>query len=280
MDGTTQSTLIERNAADLCRTVLESDSDTILAVGFPADVVDGLLEALTERDNTPSIRVLATEAVLKDLVSDFTVAGTIADFVAEDVLSLRTTENRLDGPLVVTEKRVITIVPTDAQTAGIGTDDGKFVEDARRHYADRWENAEPFTLRTPPLSRVRETLETEFGPEMTDDFEQMRTALSTTRNNNHSTLGEVDLCLLAAAKNGALLYDISAWGENVGLASRATFSRKKTAFEEMGLIETEKVPIDVGRPRQRLVLGDERLQGIDAGELVGVVGSITPVAGS
>ena len=64
------------------------------------------------------------------------------------------------------------------------------------------------------------------------------------------------------------------------LASRATFSRKKTAFEEMGLIETEKVSIDVGRPRQRLVLGDERLQGVDAGELMGVVRSITLLAGS
>jgi hypothetical protein len=280
MDGTTQSTLIERNAADLWRAVLEGDSDTVLAVGFSTDAIDGLLTALTERDDTPSIRVLAAEAVLKDLVSDFTVAGTIADFVADDVLSLRTTENRLDGSLVVTEKRVITIVPTDAQTAGIGTDDEEFVENARRHYADRWENAEPFTLRTPPLSQVRETLETEFGPEMTDDFEQMRTALQTTRDNDHSALDGVDLCLLAAAKNGALLYDISTWGENVGLASRATFSRKKTAFEEMGLIETEKVPIDVGRPRQRLVLGDERLQGVDAGELVGVDGSITPIAGS
>ncbi|WP_435079894.1 transcriptional regulator TbsP [Halococcus sp. AFM35] len=280
MDGTTQSTVIERNAADLWRAVLEDDSDTVLAVGLSTDVIDGLLEALRERDDTPSIRVLAAETVLKDLVSDFTVAGTIADFVAEDVLSLRTTENRLDGPLVVTEKKVITIVPTDAQAAGIGTDDEEFVENARRHYVDRWENAEPFTLRTPPLSRVRETLETELGPEVTDDFEQIRTTLQTTRDNDHSGLDGVDLCLLAAAKSGALLYDISTWGESVGLASRATFSRKKTAFEEMGLIETEKVPIDVGRPRQRLVLGDERLQGVDADELVGVVGSITPVTGS
>ena len=280
MDGTTRSTLIERNVADLWQAVLEGDSDTVLAVGPSTDVIDGLLEALTERDHTPSIRVLAAETVLKDLVSDFTVAGTIADFVAEDVLSLRTTENRLDGPLMVTEKRVITVVSTAAHTAGIGTDDEEFVEDARRHYADRWENADSFTLRTPPLSRVRETLETELGPEVADDFEQMRTTLQTTRDNDHSGLDGVDLCLLAAAKNGALLYDINTWGENVGLASRATFSRKKNAFEEMGLIETEKVPIEVGRPRQRLVLGDERLQGVDAGELVGVVGSITPVAGS
>jgi hypothetical protein len=280
MDTTTQSTVIERNAADLWRAVLEGDSDTVLAVGPSTDSIDGLLTALTERDDTPSIRVLAAEAVLKDLVSDFTVAGTIADFVANDVLSLRTTENRLDGPLVVTEKRVITIVPTDTQISGIGTDDEEFVENARRHYVDRWENADTFTLRTPPLSRVRETLEAELGPEITGDFEQMRTALQTTRDSGHSELDGVDLCLLAAAKNGALLYDISRWGENVGLASRATFSRKKTAFEEMGLIETEKVPIDIGRPRQRLVLGDERLQGVDAGELVGVVGSITPLAGS
>ena len=134
MDGTTQSTVIERNATDLWQAMLEGDSDNVLAVGLSTDVIGGMLTALTERDDTPSIRILAAETVLKDLVSDFTVAGTIADFVADDVLSLRTTENRFDGPLVITEKRVIAIVPTDAQTAGIGTDDEEFVEDARRHY--------------------------------------------------------------------------------------------------------------------------------------------------
>ena len=43
----------------------------------------------------------------------------------------------------------------------------------------------------------------------------------------------------------------------MGLASKATFSRMKGRLEEQGVIATEKVPIDVGRPRLRLRLGDQ-----------------------
>jgi hypothetical protein len=83
-------------------------------------------------------------------------------------------------------------------------------------------------------------------------------------------LDEVAVSLLVAAKHEQLLYDISHWGEDEGVASKATFSRTKTNLEEQGLLETEKVPIDVGRPRLRLLLGNERLREADAEELVGV----------
>jgi hypothetical protein len=42
----------------------------------------------------------------------------------------------------------------------------------------------------------------------------------------------------------------------------------------MGLIDTEKVPIDVGRPRLRLMLGDERLEDADNDELATVAQSL------
>uniref|UniRef100_UPI001E4BF87B transcriptional regulator TbsP domain-containing protein n=1 Tax=Halegenticoccus soli TaxID=1985678 RepID=UPI001E4BF87B len=56
--------------------------------------------------------------------------------------------------------------------------------------------------------------------------------------------------------------------------SKATFSRTKTRLEDMGLIDTEKVPIDVGRPRLRLKLGDDRLRQAGAGDLAGVAQSL------
>ncbi len=42
----------------------------------------------------------------------------------------------------------------------------------------------------------------------------------------------------------------------------------------MGLIDTEKVPIDVGRPRLRLKIGDDRLREADNGQLATVAQSI------
>jgi predicted transcriptional regulator len=84
----------------------------------------------------------------------------------------------------------------------------------------------------------------------------------------------VTISLLVAARNEVLLYDISKWGEDIGIASKATFSRTKTRLEDLGLIDTEKVPIDVGRPRLRLKLGDDRLREADADQLADVAQSL------
>lgn len=276
MSTTTHSNLIERNTIAVCRAVLADTSADVLAVGLSVDVIEGLLTVFAEHDEPPAVHVLAAEPVLKELVDDFTVASTTADFVANGVLSLRTTEERLDGPLLFTDDRVVSIVSTGRRTAGLTTDDAEFVDAARSQYVDRWDAAETFKLRTPPLSRVQGTMEDEFGPRMVEDFDRMRATLGTVGD----TVDVVDICLLAAAKNEALLYDISTWGEDVGVASRATFSRKKTRLEQHGLLDTEKVPIDVGRPRLRLLLGDERLREADADDLVSVAASILSTNGS
>jgi hypothetical protein len=97
----------------------------------------------------------------------------------------------------------------------------------------------------------------------------VRSSLTTARGNGEGR-DEVTISLILAARNGELLYDISKWGEDVGLASKATFSRTKSALEDLGLIATEKVPIDVGRPRLRLKFADERLRTASADELASV----------
>jgi len=272
MTPTTDVNQIKRNAADLYQAVLADASADVLAVGLAPSGIEDVLKVLTEHGDPPSVRLLATESALKEAMSTFTTAGTAADLVAGDVLSLRTTADRLDGPLVCTDEAIISVISTDSRTAGLSTRDDEFVEAAREQYTTAWENAKPFGLRTPPLSRVRNTLDEEFGPDLRADFERMRVTLGSERGD--SEVDEVVISLLAAASNEQLLYDISTWGERVGVASRATFSRKKSTLEEHGVIETEKVPIDVGRPRLRLLVGDERLREADTDELVGVAGSM------
>ncbi|PSP70598.1 hypothetical protein BRC80_08215 [Halobacteriales archaeon QH_9_66_26] len=278
MSCTTDPVRIEQNESDVYRAVLDDVTGDGLAMGLSTGGVEALLDVLAESDDPPTVRLLATESVLKTVTSDFTVAGTAADLVAAGVLSLRTTEERLDGPLLCTDEAVVSVVSTDEHAAGLVTRDETFVEAARTGYTEQWDDADEFRLRTPPLSRVHETLGDEFGPDVRADFERMRTALGTQRGDGE--VDEVVVSLLAAAKNEQLLYDISTWGEHVGVASRATFSRKKATLEEGGLIDTEKVPIDVGRPRLRLLLGDERLHEADTDELVSVAGSMLSTAGS
>ena len=212
-----------------------------------------------------------------DSRADFLVASTAAELLVTDVLSLRTTDELFENTLLVTEKSVVAVVEAGERVAGLVTDDTEFVAAARERWSNAWEGADEFSLRTPARSHVEESLETEFGPDVVSDFRMMLGTLDTAHGDGDG-FDEVVVSLLAAAKHEQLQYEISKWGEDVGVASKATFSRTKTMLEECGLIDTEKVPIDVGRPRLRLLLGDERLHDADADELVGVAQGLLSAA--
>jgi hypothetical protein len=208
-------------------------------------------------------------------MDDFLVGSAAAELVAEGVLAIRTREGDDDpsNPLVVTESAVYALVRTDGGVAGLAGTDEEFVGDAHGTFARAFEAAAEFDLRTPPLSRVRETLTADIGPDASEDFSEVLASLDTVRGDDGG-VDEVTVSLLVAAKNDHLFYDISRWGEDAGVASKATFSREKGRLEEAGLLETRKVPGSVGRPRQRLALADDRLREADNDQLASVAESI------
>lgn len=265
--------MVERNVADVLRAALADASGEVLAVHPSAEAIEELVNVMTELDDVPAVRLLAPEGVLKDVMSDFILASTAADRIDDGVLELRVAEEPPTNSLLITEDRVVAVVDAGDQVAGLTTDDEAFVGSANSRYDGLWEDASAFSLRTPPISRVRTTLSDDLGPGIESDFTGVLNSLETARGNGDG-LDEVTISLLVAAKNEALLYDISKWGEDVGIASKATFSRTKTKLEDMGLLDTEKVPIDVGRPRLRLMLGDERLREADTDQLASVAQTI------
>ena len=265
-----ESTVIERSLADVLAEALAAASDELYLLNPTATAIEELVEVLD--DDAPTVRLLAGEGTLKSVMDDFLVASSAADHVAAGTLELRTAESSTNT-LVVTETAVAALVDTGEQSAALSSDDEAFVESTYDRVADRWETADEYPLRTPPLSTVRRTLAEELGEPTAADFDAVLESLETARGNGEG-LDEVTIAILVAARNDELLYDISKWGEDVGIASKATFSRTKSRLEETGLIDTEKVPIDVGRPRLRLKLGDERLEGTDPGELANVAQSM------
>ena len=260
---------VESDVEAIHRTVL-GDATGEAFVAFPsAAAVEKLVGVLDGLDEPPTVRLLAREGTLKSVMDDFIVASTTADLVASETLSLGTAEGTGMSSLIATDETVVTVVPAGDFVAGLGTDDEGFVASTREKHEAVWEEAEPFSLRTPPISRVHETLAETFGDEVDADFERVLDSLDTARGEGDG-LDEVTISLLVAAKHELQLYDISRWGEDTGVASKATFSRTKTRLEDRGLIDTTKVPIDVGRPRLRLLLGDERLREADIDDLAGV----------
>jgi hypothetical protein len=261
----------DRPAGDLggvLRAGVEAAGDGLLVVDPDRAAVAALVAELASASDPPRTRLAADEATLKAATDDFLVAARAADLVADDTLSLHAA-GRAGHTLLVADEAVHAVVTADDRAAALSTDDGAFVDAAADAAEARVDDAEPFSLRTPPLSRVRETLAETAGEDALADFDA---ALDACREAGVS-VPEVTLSLLVAARNDVLLYDVSRWGEDVGIASKATFSRTKSRLEEAGLVDTEKVPIEVGRPRLRLKAGDDAVRG-DPAALADVIADL------
>ncbi|WP_435175090.1 transcriptional regulator TbsP [Halorussus sp. AFM4] len=270
----TESNLLDQEIAEILRTVIDGAPDTLLVVNPSKNAIEELITVATEYDgDLPELRMLAQSGTLKDVMEDFIVASNAADLIDAGSLSLRTTDEVPSNSLLVTDEVVIALVTADDRVGGLTADDEEFVSEAYDSYSAQFEDADEFSLRTPPLSRVRDTLGEEISPEAREDFDEVLASMETARGDGDG-LDEVTISLLVAAKNEALLYDISKWGEDVGIASKATFSRTKTKLEDMGLIGTEKVPIDVGRPRLRLKLANDDLRDADTDQLASAAQSL------
>ncbi|RRJ29224.1 transcriptional regulator TbsP [Halocatena pleomorpha] len=266
-----RSNILESGVEGLLESVLGDATGELYLINPSREILEVSIPAIEQAEDV-SVRLLAGERVLKDVLDDFIVGSTAADLIEADRLALRTFDEPTNT-LIVSDDAVTAVVSAGGKVAGLVTDDTEFVSATRDQYENEWDAAEQFKLRTPPISRVRSTLSEEIGADVAEDFDGVLTSLETARGNGEG-LDEVTISLLVAAKNEELLYDISKWGEDVGIASKATFSRTKTRLEEMGLVDTEKVPIDVGRPRLRLILGDDRLQSTNSDDLANVAQSL------
>jgi hypothetical protein len=259
--------MLESDISEHLQTLFEGMTAPLVVVNPSVDVLESLIIAATESDTElPEIRVLAAESTLKTVAEDFIIASHAADLVTDDALALRTAPEISRNSLFVTPEQIIALVPIDGEIRGLASDDSESVEPMHETFLSEWETAEPFTLRTPPYSQVLDTLKEDIGTETKDDFVALLDSVESVRGTGDE-LDEVEISLLVAAKNEVLFYDIGKWGEDTGVASKATFSRVKTMLEDRGLIDTEKVPIEVGRPRLRLRLATEDLQNTTIEEL-------------
>jgi len=262
------SNLLETDVEAALDAAFVDDDTELLIVDPAAETTVSLIEAAADRDDLPTISVLADEHTLKAVTDDFLVASTAADLVTAGELDLRVLDGEVDNALFVSPSRVVALVTVDNGVAALSADDPEFVDEVSTAHRAAFDEAESYALRTPAISRVRETMAVEVGTATRDDFDAVLASMETDRaGGSEPGFDEVAVSLLVAARNDVLLYDISKWGEDVGIASKATFSRTKTRLEDAGIVDTEKVPIDVGRPRLRLKLGDERLREVDADEL-------------
>lgn len=228
-------------------------NDVIQISTSRSKAVTDLVVAMEQGNDLGNVELLTDGATVSNLRDDFLTSTKVAEFVSEDVLEVRSQDTTVPT-LLITEDTVtaITGFPEATQTV-LRTTDESFLGDASDSFTTWFENASPVRLRKPQYSTLFEELESRFDEDVLTDF---KTGLHTAQDEASPQLriNPVLISLLVAAKHELQFYDISRWGENTNLASRATYSRMKNALEDAALIDNEPVRHQVGRPRHQLVL--------------------------
>ncbi len=234
--------------------VLSEADERVVALNPTAD----LLRELSLADADVQIDVVADEQTAKEVYDDFIAASNAAVSVREETFTVRYEDGLTESPILATAEFYATPVYTANATYGVPDANADSAEEVYENANELFENVgeEPYPLRTPPIDTVRETLAAEVGEELRDDFNAVLDQFDDLSMRG-TGIDAVEALIVLAARREQLLYDVSKWGEDVGLASKATFSRAKSRLEERDLINTVKVPIDVGRPRLRLLLPEE-----------------------
>jgi hypothetical protein len=261
-----QADLHAESSGEVLREVLDSASGEVLLVNPSRETMEAVVAAFHRQPSPPPVRLLADQKPLEELTDAFLTASTVADLVTGDKFGVRTLDTPPRHSLLVSEEAVVSVVEYDGHAVGLPTTDSSFVEATYEAYESRWQQGNEFPFGVPPISEIRATLREDIGPDTAEDFDRIVGTMGA-RPSGETQLDAVTIALLVTANNRELLYDISNWGEDIGLASKATFSRTKNTLEDIGILDTEKEPIDVGRPRQRLRLDSRELEDVSIEEI-------------
>jgi hypothetical protein len=231
--------------------ILEHATEPLYLVRPSSELLKIFIETATDND-APLLHVFAAEPELKAVRNHFLSASRAADLVEYDQLTLAPVAPEGWGTAVVTAEKAYTfahiaghefVFETTAVPAGI--------QELWNEFRDA---GKQFSLRTPPWSVVTATLTETFDAEVCADF---TTSIHALDDLDTPAVNEVDSALLVGARHELLQYDLSKWTDDIQFYSKATFSRAKSDLEELGIIVCENVPVDVGRPRERLTLAEE-----------------------
>lgn len=240
------------SAEEIVAGALTRSNGGLTVINPPADVLRALARSDAHEDTT----VIADGRTSKRTFDDFIAASAAAESIRDGTLSVHTVDDLSHAPVLAGEEFYATATPVGSGVYATVTTDDSAVAGVAESIESVADQSEPSEFRTPPRDEVMETLGESAGEDLREDFTDVIEEFERL-SPDQSGIDVVETLLLLAARNEILLYEVSKWGEDIELASKATFSRAKSRLEERDLIDTVKVPIDVGRPRLRLLLPDD-----------------------
>lgn len=237
-----------------------------LVVDPPELVLPRLVTCLRTTAPAEPARLLLSPDVVDWVSEAFLLESHLAEAVARDHLRVRETPSRCADRAILAADRAGVLVSVDQQAGVLPVDATPVIEGLYETYEPVWEAAEPLSVRAPPRGRLYETGREQLADAFATQLE--RAIESASALQWHGSPTPVELVLAIAARTSIHHYDLCAWAEAVGFTSRSTVARTKQQLEKAGVIEVEPVPQERGRPRQQLLVGDERVGAADAENLV------------
>jgi len=258
---------------------LDDHDDQVFVVNPPTPVVTALVEDLAARDNPPETHVLAADRTLNTALSPYWVDATASDLIDAGILHVHSIDTE-HTPAFVAGNYVASIAfstpvsefPGDTAatdltpvlTEGTIDTDQEALDEILAGIAAE---APAYNLYTPPLSDVVELLEDHFDADVSDDF---HTGVQTAYDQDFG-LDSASIAVLLGGFHELQYHDLGLWAEVSEFASRATLSRAKTTLEDQGILTTEDIETEMGRPRQRLLLTEDYA---DIDDFIGVLEAI------
>lgn len=269
-DGTTG---VSQQIVATASRVVARATETVYVIDPSERVVRGMIGAAAGADDPPTLRIVGRGKMLRRIRRDFLTASEAAALVDTGTLQIRTDPPDRESRMIVSDAAVHAVVTAKGTVTELRDDRESFVSAARGRCETVWDNAESFSLHTPGIDRLTGEMTDQFGPAFSEQFAE---SLGVARGlRDRAAFDPVTATLLIAANSGELHYDVSKLGEDTGLASKATFSRIKNQLEDDGIIQTEKVKMEVGRPRQRLELSGQYQQLADERGVTELIAHIT-----
>ncbi|WP_435147226.1 transcriptional regulator TbsP domain-containing protein [Halobaculum sp. P14] len=234
----------------------------VLAVAPPKPLIRAVIDRLGDDAPDGSVRLLLTSDGTA-VFDEFLAASTAADAVAAGRLSVRVADAVRES-VTVTADAVFAHVAAGDDVLAATTTDAELLAAMRAKYGEAWAAADPYDVGVPGRTALLDS----FAERWPDAAATLRDALdgaSSLRRGDE--LDPVAACTLVAARHELLTMHLGEWAGDVGFSSRTEISRAKERLVAAGVVDTERIPDGVGRPRQRLVLADDELADVPAAAL-------------
>jgi propanediol utilization protein len=267
---------------------LTDHATRVLSVSPPTEFTASLLVALHENRldvptdvsaaDTGDIRPVREESVKEDdvvkllidqddidsLFDTFYISTIATDLIASGHLRIRTVDT-LDQRLTMTDDEAFAHVCVADSVMSLDAESDSFRSSLREEYEDMWSSARPFTPDVPALSRLLATFADGF-PEAAETFAAVIGSDEPIQRSGD--FDPITVIGLIAARHELQTLEVSDWAEEIDLSSRTEISRVKSRLSNREVVDTDRVPHGVGRPRQKLVVADDVLAECDPESLV------------